>query len=84
MCYAKNVNDYVSSIIWNDQVVLSATVVQEPEGAGLGRGSRQQARGRDTAGRRGRLDRREVGIRLADVVVWTQAYSRGLGGLGES
>ena len=67
----------------NVQVVLSATVVQEPEGAGLGRGI--QATGERSG--HGRLewswDRHKVGITAG----WSsgrQAYSRGLGGLGES
>ena len=81
----------------NAQVVLSATVVQNPEGAGLGRNPWNRQRGRDTAGRRGRWtgersgygwlewswDRHKVGITAG----WSsgrQAYSRGLGGLGES
>ena len=49
----------------NAQVVLSATVVQNPEGAGLGRDP---------------WNRREVGIRLAGVVVG-QAQGRDYGRL---
>ena len=64
----------------NAQVVLSATVVQNPEGAGLGRDPWNRQRGRDTAGRSGRWTGERSGIRQAGVVVG-QAQGRDYGRL---